>query len=239
MSLELLESIERLYKVFADYPANPKMDGSPMYHELAAWNRALMAKPLRELSAAEDLRIYHFKAMTTWGDVKDFKHFLPRIFELLTTLPPDFEEWVALGKLHYGHYETWPALEQTAIHQFLLAFWQMLLSQESVQIDAVFGDYFSAIANIYPNFKQLLQLWEENKSQQAAQHLAIFCLNTKKIFIKRVLPGIQDSAPLGEQFFNWLHSAPALVKLKQAKPSDDDPYLDLQIAPIIEQLEQQ
>jgi hypothetical protein len=239
MNSKLHEAIEQLYKVFSKYPANPDMDGSPMYHNLAQWNQALVAKPLRTLDMEEDLRIYYFKAMTTWGNVNDFKHFLPRIFELLTTIPVGIEEWVALNKLHYGHYETWPATEQTAIHRFLLAFWQMLLNEKSDWIDALFYEYFPAIANVFPNFNRLLEMWAAADSQEAAQRLAVFvCENEKWVLKKRVLPGFYDSEPLGKQFFEWLHSASALSKLRQAKSSEDKPYLDLQLAPIIQQLEQ-
>lgn len=240
MNLELHEAIEQLYKVFNKYPANPDMDGSPMYHDLAQWNRALLAKPLRELSMEEDLNIYYAKAMTTWGDVNDFKHFLPRIFELLTIRPTGIMEEVALGKLHYGHYETWPATEQAAIHRYLLAFWQVLLNEKSEWIDALFHAYFPAIANVFPDFNQLLELWAAADSQEAAQRLATFVyLNEEPILRKAVLLGFQNLAPLGQQFFDWLYSASALSKLRQAKPSEDEPYLDLQLAPIIQQLEQQ
>ena len=240
MNPELYEAIEQLYKVFNKYPANPNMDGSPMYHDLAQWNRALLAKPLRELSMEEDLNVYYAKAMTTWGDVNDFKHFLPRIFELLTIMPTGIMEEVALNKLHYGHYKTWPAAEQAAVHRFLLAFWQVLLNEESEWTDALFNQYFPAIANVFPDFNRLLELWAAANSQEAAQRLAFFvCEEEKWILKKRVLPGFDDSAPLGEQFFEWLHSTPALAKLKQAKPTEHDPYLDLQLAPIIKQLTQQ
>jgi hypothetical protein len=240
MNLELREAIEHLYKVFNKYPANPNMDGSPMYHDLAQWNRALLAKPLRELSMEEDLNIYYAKAMTTWGDLNDFKHFLPRIFELLTIMPTGIMEEVALGKLRYGHYETWPATEQAAIHWYLLAFWQVLLNEESEWIDALFHAYFPAIANVFPDFNQLLELWATADSQVAAQRLASFVyLNEERILKKAVLLGFQNLAPLDKQFFEWLHSAPALSKLRQAKPSEDEPYLNLQLVPIIQQLEQQ
>jgi len=239
MNLELHEAIEQLYKTFNKYPANPNMDGSPMYHDLAQWNRALLAKPLRELSMDEDLNVYYAKAMTTWGNVNDFKHFLPRILELLTIMPTGILEEVALNKLHYGHYEAWPAVEQAAVHRFLLAFWQALLNEESEWIDALFNQYFPAIASVFPDFNRLLELWAATDSQEATQRLAFFvCENEKQILRKRVLPGFYDSAPLGELFFEWLHSVPALSKLKKAKPSQDDPYLDLQLAPIIQQLEQ-
>ncbi|KUG09713.1 hypothetical protein [Solirubrum puertoriconensis] len=87
---------------------------------LHQWNQQLAATALRELSE-EDLRIFHFKVMTTWGDVNDFKHFLPRIFELLAQFSLGFEEWIALDKLNYGKWHTWPQQEQAAVAEYLLA----------------------------------------------------------------------------------------------------------------------
>ena len=238
MTPELAEAIEQLYRVFARYPANPAMDGSPMYHDLAQWNRALIAKPLRELSA-EDLRIYHFKALTTWGSVADFKHFLPRIFELLTTLPDDFEEWVALDKLNHGAYESWSAPEIAAVRQFLLAFWRWLLCGEFERINAFFENYFPAIAHVYPDFDKLLQLWADADCQLASQRLADFvCRNTKQLLKKRIFPGSDKSELLGKQFFAWLHSPAALRMLQAAKATPENPYLNLELEPVIKQLEQ-
>lgn len=239
MILKLHEATEQLYKIFAKYPANPNMDGSPMYHDLAQWNRALLTKPLRQLSLREDLRVYYFKAMTTWGGVADFKHFLPRIFEQLTTLPMGIEAWVALDKLNYGKYQMWPIAEKVAVQQFLLAFWQMLLQEKSDLIDAFFDNYFPAIANVYPDFNQLLQLWSATSAQEAAQRLASFvCRNDEEIMRKRVLPGFYESATLGKLFFEYLGSNSTLTKLKQAQPWEAHPYLDLELIPIIKQLEQ-
>ena len=235
---KLHKAITRLYKVFAKYPVNPRMNGSPLYHELAQWNRALTTKPLKELSE-EDLSVYYFKALTTWGNVNDFKHFLPRILELLTELPTILEEWVALDKLNYGHYDDWPADEQAAIHQFLLAFWQTLLCEESTHIDALFEGYFPAIANVYPDFNRLLQLWSATDRQPAAQRLASFiCRYAKQVLQKRVLPGFRDSIARGELFFEWLQSDSAVALMKKAVSSEAEPYLDLELAPIISKLEQ-
>ena len=240
MRPELHEAIEQLYKVFGKYPASSNMDGSLMYHDLAQWNRALLSKLPHQLSLEEDLRVYYFKAISTWGGVADFKHFLPRIFEQLTTLPMGIEEWVALDKLKYSHYEAWPVLEQAAIHRFLIAFWQMLICEASDIIDAFFDSYFPAIANVYPNFNHLLELWATDDSQESAQRLAAFiCQKEKWVLKKRVLPGFRDSEPLGKLFLEWLHSPVALAKLKRAVPLESYPYLDLELAPIIKQLEGQ
>jgi hypothetical protein len=94
----LIESVERLYKVFSRYPLHKHVEGCPCcVHETD--KRALEAKPLRQLTSS-DLGRYAFKAMTTWGDKDDFRHFLPRIFELLVSEKGmGWDEEVILGKL--------------------------------------------------------------------------------------------------------------------------------------------
>lgn len=118
MSLSLHDSIEQLYTIFARYPLKTAIDGCPCCVS-ATDKEPLHTKPLQQLSG-EDLERYTFKAMTTWGDTEDFKHFLPRIFELLAGGSSVFDT-ITLGKLEYGNWHTWQADEQEAMRHFLLA----------------------------------------------------------------------------------------------------------------------
>jgi hypothetical protein len=77
----LAEAIENLYRAFARYSLRKHVEGCPCCVRERD-KRALESKPLRQL-ASSDLGRYAFKAMTTWGNQDDFRHFLPRIFELL------------------------------------------------------------------------------------------------------------------------------------------------------------
>jgi hypothetical protein len=118
--------VEQLYSVFKRYPLSVPVEGCPhctSQHD----EQRLASKPLR-LLAAEALERFAFKAMTTWGSVDDFKHSLPRLFELVTDSVGvgDTNVEALLGKLPYAHWHRWPARERAAVHDFLnisLPYW--------------------------------------------------------------------------------------------------------------------
>src|SRR4051812_10036692 len=85
---QLGNAVERLYEVFAQYPSK-HMGGCPCC--LTAGEQFILeSKPLRELTES-DLRSYIGIALHTFGDVKDFKHFLPRILEQMAFDPDWFQ----------------------------------------------------------------------------------------------------------------------------------------------------
>lgn len=121
VSEELKAAIEGLYDTFSSYPFSSTMEGCPCCVSEGD-KSALHSKSLRELTE-EDIQRYAYKAMTTWGEVEDFKHYLPRIFELASTTEFIVDTFVVLGKLDYAHWKSWPRDEVTAIEKFLLAWW--------------------------------------------------------------------------------------------------------------------
>lgn len=121
MTEEFKIAIEELYKTFEKYTFKPT-DGSPL--TVSESDKAtLHSKKLRELEG-EGISRYAFKAMTTWGDVNDFKHYLPRVFELTATRKLIVDTFVILGKLDYGNWNEWETDEQNSIVKFLKAWWK-------------------------------------------------------------------------------------------------------------------
>ncbi|RTQ46277.1 hypothetical protein EJV47_22385 [Hymenobacter gummosus] len=223
MSAHLQQAIEQLYHVFARYPLNPDMEGSPLYAYLDKWNRDLAAEPLRELSA-DDLVIFYFKAMTTWGDVADFKHFLPRIFELLTSFRTYWEEWVALDKLNYGCWRAWPQQEQEAVLSYLLAFWDYLLTTPDELADVFCGNYFEAIANVYPDLPELLRRWEQAPTVGLVR-LGYFVSNNFEEWLKtQRLSAFDQHGKLGPAVLAWLATDTVLVRLQAARATAPDDF---------------
>ncbi|RAQ98463.1 hypothetical protein [Thermogemmatispora tikiterensis] len=119
------EAIARLYRTSAAvYLFRREMWACPhcmVEEEIARLGRL----PLRQLRGA-DLQHYAWKAMTTWGEVTDFKHFLPRWLELVLRGQDDgfaLELGQLAHKLAYGQWRSWPRAEQEAVEAALLLAW--------------------------------------------------------------------------------------------------------------------
>src|SRR5215831_14047842 len=112
---ELSQAIEGLYRVFKRYGLRSSTDACSCHHS-AEEERRIHRGPLNSLSH-EDLQQYAMDAIYTWGTGDDFKHFIPRIFELLTQQEPhhgrSFPDAASvLCRLSYdswcsSHWRTW------------------------------------------------------------------------------------------------------------------------------------
>lgn len=122
MTSDLKIATENLYRTFSKYPFKSKIKGCPCC--IAGFEKTTIhTKQLRDLED-DDISTYAFKAMTTWGDINDFKHYLPRIFELASTRNLIVDSFVVLGKLDFSEWQEWDAQEQQTIKNFLKAWWQ-------------------------------------------------------------------------------------------------------------------
>ncbi len=77
---ELAAAIDQLYVAFQAYPLPAKTYPCPCCHSVDS-DRPLYSRPLRKLRP-EDLEQYSRDALLVWGGVDEFRHFLPRIFEI-------------------------------------------------------------------------------------------------------------------------------------------------------------
>ncbi|MCG7532689.1 hypothetical protein MHM98_15245 [Psychrobium sp. MM17-31] len=127
-------NFQEIYQEFKHYPLKPSIKGCP-HCELKSVNSSLHSKSLESLSW-DDFQVFIFKSMTTFGDVEDFKHFLPRIFELYITdywnAPYDFE--LLLSKLTYAKFESWEQHEKKTI-KVLYQSWVNQLQTSGLQSD--------------------------------------------------------------------------------------------------------
>ena len=162
MRTKLQNSIENLYQVFAKYPLKTKIEGCPCCVGKQE-NSVLHSKPLRELSG-KDLSFYGFKAISTFGDVGDFKHFLPRLFEILIENEFDYNEEILFRKFEYADWQNWDANEQLAIKNFFFALFGFAVNFE-MENAYLTETYLVGIGCAVEDLTPYLNLWLDDISK--------------------------------------------------------------------------
>lgn len=203
---ELNVSIENLYDKFKVYPFNSEIEACPCCVSDSD-KRELYSKPLRDLQE-DNISRYAFKAMTTWGTVGNFKYYLPRIFELLTTTDFIVDTFVVLGKLEFGNWETWNAQEIEAIKCVLTDWWKNLVVHESYFNDEKFIEIYERIKDI--DF--MLDAWKIQFNDNSIRSL-IDLIYYKLHDLKK---GKDNFKKLGKEdkikFINWVYDKKEILE---------------------------
>jgi hypothetical protein len=180
---DLQMAIEELYLVFEPYVLPQFTNPCPCCHKEPD-EALLRSQPLRKLEPRE-LSKYVFDALLTWGDSALFRHFLPRIYELMVrpygpnSLPIDPE--IVLSKLRHGRWREWPVQEQHAMERFLRALWHERLGDivgEGYDYDGESETWLCAIAQAEDVLAPYLSQWLMDTRQTAAEALVAFILRT-------------------------------------------------------------
>jgi hypothetical protein len=176
-------------------------------------------------------------ALCTWGTGDDFKHFIPRIFELLVqssnrrggfALPS-----IVLGKLNYDswcstNWRSWPEGEQQAIAGFLNSVWDAALDSdpEDSQYDGAYG-WLQAIATVNAELKCYLERWLRADSVSANRNLALMISQLHTLALSGRAAQLEWRPPEGQraQLDDWLYSAEVKQKLMRAfERWSDEPF---------------
>jgi hypothetical protein len=84
----------------------------------------------------EALGVYHGSAISTWGDVRHYQYYLPRILEL--HYKRKSESWFDLDdirrKLDYASWQNWKKTEIDVLREFIQEDWLLYLSEEKVEV---------------------------------------------------------------------------------------------------------
>ena len=182
----LAGAIEALYLEFSSYPLAPRVEGCPCC--VSADDEALLrSKPLMRLTAL-DLHRYATKAMTTWGAAEDFKHFLPRLFELVTaeeSITSEMDEGTLFGKLTYAKWREWPQREQQVVTDYLDALWPYLLSLSPQSV--TLNDYLCIYVELVDDLTPYLEAWAETRTAFSLGHYLDFLSQNELGLSKRDL----------------------------------------------------
>ena len=213
MKNEILESIRELYRVFSPYRSSAHPVGCPCcvrYEDSVE----LFSRPLERLDA-DELWKFSRKVMTTWGDVRDLKHFLPRMLELLvenTSSHCDIE--VVFGKLRLAEWRDWPAIERAAVKGFIDTAWRRCMREE----DAAFriDEWLSAFGCAGCELSPILSVWENCQCAPGYEGLRRFIDDQAIAILKRrgLAKGFWAGALVEqEKIVDWLLSPSTVARL--------------------------
>lgn len=178
----LEDAIEGLYVTFSGYSLPEDTMPCSCCHSPDA-NGLLHAAPLRELQW-KHLAGYATEALMVWGDADCYKHFLPRIFELVLTAgdwtkkTPSPE--MVFHPLRYGRWRTWPGQEQIAIERMLQALWETVLSNPPIEGGYIDVDqWLCCISQCEDDLNPYLYQWMKDERLSASWALSSLILGSE------------------------------------------------------------
>jgi hypothetical protein len=204
---QLAAAIGGLYRAFERYPTPRRLEFCDHCRDEEEY-QGLLTTPLRQLDA-DDLDLYVGTALTTCGDVDDFKHFLPRILELMVEADFTSAPEALLDRLALAGWQTWPTEESAAVRAFLAAYWRKMRRDPPLAEPALCG-----IAQACDDLEPFLEDWVSDTSDGACLARAELVLDAvPEIQLKRRLPnGFWRQRPEQERtVMRWLRTEPVLT----------------------------
>jgi hypothetical protein len=161
-------AIRKLYEAFAGFPRPSRLDASPLREPVEI--QRLVSVP-REMLGVDAMGGYAIWAMTTVGEVKDYKYFLPRLLELAVESGVIEPEMIAY-KLQYGQWTEWAPRERGAVSEFLFEAFSQAMNEHPD--DYLAASWFTAICILGLDIDRAMRAWRSASLPQAVLQLAGF-----------------------------------------------------------------
>ncbi len=181
---QLDQIVDQIYETFSIYQPSTLAEYSPAIIIREEIINELRSTPLHELSA-EQLDTFMGRTMTSWGNVGDFKYFLPRLLELFSQFNCPYDEFILLAKLEYANWKEWPEKETTIVEHFLKAFLEHLISG---QCKGQVGEQTELVLLLSPHCGSLatvLNQWNPWNSTSSLKFLSHFIMMEGYLIFKR------------------------------------------------------
>jgi hypothetical protein len=208
---ELEVAIQGLYQAFPSRQLKTAMQGCPCCTDFLELRR-LSLTPLLDLGRAE-LESYSWDAIWTVGNESDYRHFTPRLLELMVR-EDAFEPEVVAKKLIIAGWRNWSQVEQSAIEKFFSAYWDSTLLIDSAWYPA--SDALCVLGNAFDDLKPFLARWLATTEPTALKQLVQFA---KSGYSNAFWSDRQEQM---QQAVAWLHSPETLAVLEDRWLADPD-----------------
>jgi hypothetical protein len=211
---DLRDATGQLYRVFQRYRRPESIDFCDHCQQPESFG-VLLTGPLKALRP-HDLDVYVSSVLDTCGSIEDFRHYLPRILELLPeslfTIGPEG----VLNKLGRVGWEGWPPDERSAIETYLWAHWR----RERRNSERA-GEALCALAQALTEVGPLLAEWLLDGAPDA--------VSARVQFVLKAVPQVSLRGHLSNAYWrtrpeqereviDWLRSAQVVADA----PADDD-----------------
>lgn len=212
--MKLKEATEKLYNVFGKYYVEGNIRERSCHCCVSNEEiKELLSKPLRKLEE-KDLKHFMFSAISTFGDVQDYKHFLPRILELMQNEECEFiDDFIIFEKLNYSEWETWDLLEIETIESYFLSLWTHLLSDEKTSFRQL--NSMLEIISKYVGLNKALTIWDMYCSNQSVLFIVDFIWNSNQF--------INDEKT--DKLYYWFSTSSIKDKIQNLFFTTEDKYL--------------
>lgn len=167
---ELQAALDAAYEVFAAYPRPAALE-APSHREPEALLARLTSAPLRQLPC-EAIGPYAGWAMTTVGDDRDYRHFLPRLLALAVQgdcAHMGIDPHALARKVLHGGFRTWSRDERAAVVDVFEAAAGQAIGEALDQ--ATPEPWLMGLGELGVSVSPLLQAWLTADSVDAGLHL--------------------------------------------------------------------
>ncbi|KSB90242.1 hypothetical protein AS593_20315 [Caulobacter vibrioides] len=208
---ELQAALDAAYDVFARYPRPGALEASP-HRDPARILADLSSAPLRDLPG-EKIRYYAAVAISTVGDDRAYRHFLPRILDIAVDGGCEgagVEPESLAGKIAHAGFEGWPKRERMAVLELFDAASRQAIEEPLDQ--ATPEPWLIGLAELGGSASPLLGAWLTAGSINAALHLVEAVRS--QAFRRSGHDDPAKSHPEARAVRLWLRSPPVLARLE-------------------------
>lgn len=163
METNLNIAIKNLYTVFEKYTIKGSLRERSCSCCVSKTDiELLLSNDLFSLSI-DEIGFFMRKAITTFGNVNDYKHFLPRILELMQFKNNDvLDDFLIFEKLNYSNWKSWDSSEVEVIQDYFTLLWTNTINDESLAFNRIVS-VLNLMSN-YVSWNKVFSVWEKVES---------------------------------------------------------------------------
>ncbi|MEM6684347.1 MAG: hypothetical protein AAF617_01015 [Bacteroidota bacterium] len=206
MKTNLNITTKNLYQVFKNYTIVGNLRTRSSDYEVTDSDiHELLSKEMHLLTE-DEIGNFMRSGITTFGDVTDFKHFLPRILELMQFDDGNFtKDFILFEKLNHAKWQSWDDIEIKAMQDYFVALWTKTINDSNAtfaKIEAVL-----MLITTYLGWDKTFAIWEKSENLQWIHYAVDITLESRLYSIDTTVK---------DKLLHWFSTEKILSKIENA-----------------------